>query len=148
MKNKNLVRRLSVCAATCMILVGGVVPSFANNYTDTVFQFDFGLANGIRYTDGRAKTDKSKSYMKCNTITSGYSYSADVYASLSGGDSVYCGTGTSYTFNASTGGKYLTNYVRENGYTAAKIGAKAGFNIKNVTATGVWSPDNYYNVQG
>lgn len=141
MKIKNLGKKLSVIAAICMILIGGVTPALAVNWTDSSFQYDFGKLNQPEYTKGRAKHDTSKSYMHAQTITSGYTYKAKVYASLGGGNYVDCSNGTTYTFGKGTK-HYMTNLVRERGYTAAAIQARAGFNVKNVTATGVWSPDN------
>ena len=143
MKVKSLIKKLSISGAVSMILIGGVIPSFAsNNWKDSSFQFDFPALNSAdRYTPGRAKRDTSKSYMKCDTITAGYSYKAQVYASLGAGNYIDASGGHIYEF---TKGRsyYMTNLVREKGYTAAAIKANAGTNIRNVTAGGVWSPDN------
>lgn len=141
MKIKSLGRKLSVLAAVCMILIGGITPAFAVNWTDSSFQYDFGLLNQPEYTKGRAKHDTSKSYMYCKTITSGYDYDAKVYASLGAGRYVDCSNGTTYNFTKGVS-HYMTNVVGERGYTAAAVQARSGYNIKNVTATGVWSPDN------
>lgn len=150
MKNKNLVRKTSVLFAVCMIFIGGAIPSFANNYKNTSFQFNFGLLNGSRYTPGRAKKDSSKSYMHCETITKGYSYEGKVYASTKLKNELLrfdCSGGNSYPFKKGVD-SYMTNYVKEKGFTAATIKANAGVNSREVIATGRWSPDNYRKIQG
>lgn len=78
--------------------------------------------------------------MKCNTMTNGYSYKAKVVANIGGGTRKDVGSPT-YDFVTGTT-RRMTNYVMEKGYRAA-IKANAGINIKETTATGVWSPDSY-----
>ena len=148
MKFKKGVRKLAILSAISMILGGNVVSSFADeisayagNTTDSSYQFEFGLLNGSEDTPGRAKKDTSKTYMKCNVITSGYNYTAKVYASLGGGNYVDASKGTKYTFSKGSH-EYMTNNVRGLGYTAAAVKANSGINSKVVTAAGVWSPDS------
>lgn len=140
MKQKTKQKIMALCAMG-MMTIGSVGVSFANNHQDSSYTFNFGTLNGARYTDGRKKEDASKSYMKCNTMTSGYTYKAKVVANIGGGERKDVGS-PSYTFSSGTI-KKMTNYVFEKGYRAAAIKATAGINVKNTRATGVWSPDSY-----
>lgn len=121
--------------------IGGAMPVFANNYTDTNFTFNYG--NSMKYTSARAKTDTSKLYMKCDSVSvSGASYTAHAIGtnstSVIGAD---CSKGYTYYFTAGTA-KYLTSWVKENGYKYARIGAVPNYSY-GFTAKGKWSPDNY-----
>lgn len=141
MKLKKIGKKIVMLGAIGMICVGGILPVFANNYHDTSYVFNFGKLNGARYTDGRKKEDASSSYMNCQRITPGYSYTASVVASI--GKDVYKEVGSeSYDFVSGTK-KSMSNYVVERGYRAAAIKAKSGINSKDVTASGLWSPDKY-----
>ena len=140
MKLKMKQKIVAFCAMG-LIAIGGTGAAFANNHTDTNYKFNFGTLNGDRYTDGRKKVDNSKSYMKCNTMTNGYSYKAKVVANIGGGTRKDVGSPT-YDFVTGTT-RRMTNYVMEKGYRAAAIKANAGINIKETTETEVWSPDSY-----
>lgn len=129
-----------LAATICMGTMSGITPVLANNCTDTSFSFTF--ANSMKYTSARAKNDTSKIYMKCNSVSkSGATYTAHAIGtnstSTTGAD---CSGGYTYNFGAGTT-RYMTNWVNENGYTYARIGASPNYSY-SFTAKGVWSPDN------
>lgn len=140
---KRLKKISAILLATTISLgsVGGAIPVLANNYKDTNFSFTYG--NSMQYTDARSKTDTSKLYMKCNSVSKrGASYTAHAigtnsYSSI-GRD---CSRGYTYNFGAGSS-YYMTSWVKENGYALARIGASPNYSY-SFTAKGVWSPDNY-----
>ena len=121
--------------------IGGAVPVLANNYTDTSFSFTYG--NSMKYTSARTKMDTSKLYMKCNSVSkSGASYTAHAIGTNSSSSiGTNCSRGYTYNFGAGTT-YYMTSWVKENGYSMARIGASPNYSY-GFSARGVWSPDNY-----
>lgn len=140
MKFKKLGKKLIIPVAMCMILAGGVMPSFANNNENKPYSFFFGKFGDTDYTLGRAKYDKSSSYMECNRLAGNYKFSGSVVASYDGRYIDLKGT-PSYKFYNGTARK-MTNYIRENNFTAASVKAKMNLNPVNVVAAGYWSPDS------
>lgn len=140
MKFKKLGKKLIIPVAMCMILAGGVIQSFANNSGDRDYNFYFSRWGDTEYTDGRAKNDKTSSYMKCKELGGNYSYKGTVVASHRGGYTELEGT-PSYTFKRGTV-KFMANYVKERNFTAASIKARMSMNPVNVIASGSWSPDS------
>jgi len=128
-------------ACGALISLTKVTTASANNFKDTIFHFNF--SNRMEYTVPREKADNSKLYMKCNNMSvDGATYTAHVIGtnnpSAMGAD---CSRG--YTYKLAKGSTYyLTNWVKENGYTFARIGASPNYSY-NITASGIWSPDNY-----
>lgn len=131
-------KKLIIPAAICMILAGGVIPSFANNHGDTGFEYNFGNFYGARYTEGRRKMDASSSYMNC--YGTGSKYHAEVVANLGGGDHADCGS-PHYTFSSGSVWK-MNNYVHEKHYRNAAIKAWPALHINTFSAHGLWSPDS------
>ena len=130
----------SVLLSAMMISTMGSVTAFANNSTDTSYNFTF--ENAQRYTDARAKQDTSKLYMKCNSITSNTSYTAHAVGCTSATSTkVDCSRGNSYTFATAGTYYYMTSWVKENGYNYARIACNPNYGYK-FTASGKWSPDN------
>lgn len=132
-------KKLIIPAAMCMILAGGVIPSFANNYGDTTFKYSFGNFMGARYTEGRRKMDASSSYMDC--YSTGNTYVAEVVANLGDGEYANCKSPHYVFYSGSV--KKMANYVHEKGYRNAAIKAWPSLHIgSKFSANGVWSPDS------
>lgn len=129
MKLKRLL--CGILAAATVFSMGAIGVS-ANNWTDSDFNFNLNYYDQTRW---RPKDDTSKSYMKCydspSTFTS--NNKLDVNVDVSNGNVYYFGAGLY---------KYMTNYVREWGYTQASIRAYPYDGQNNYSAHGVWSPDN------
>lgn len=118
----------------------GMSQASANNYRDTNFGFSF--RNKQVSTDARLKQDTSKLYMKCTSIVKDTSYTAHAGGCKSTVSSaVDCSRGYTYTFSKKGQYKYMTSWVKEDGYKYARILASPNYSFK-YAATGVWSPDN------
>ncbi len=131
----------SLLLAFMVFSIMGNAVTLANNSSDTEFNFSF--YNGVQNcTEGRQKTDTSKIYMKCTSITEGKSYIgyAMGYRTPTGGNAMDCSRGFGYEFRAGVY-HYMTNWVKENGYYYAGIKAVPSDSV-NFTASGKWSPDN------
>ena len=124
-----------------MVYLMGTIVTYANNYPNTPFEFNFN--NSQCYTTKRDKTDTSKMYMKCTSITSGTSYTAHAVGYNEYYDNVAhdFSRGKTYKFNSKDQYYYMTNWVRENGYKIGAIAANPDYGYK-FSATGNWSPDN------
>ncbi len=141
---RNILKKVSGLLVAGVILAGTVgmnTTVFANNYTDS--NFSFNMNNKMRCTNARAKTDTSKLYMKCNSVSiNNATYTAHAIGtnstSATGTD---CSRGYTYNFGAGTA-HYMTSWVKESGYKYARIGASPNYSY-SYTASGVWSPDNY-----
>lgn len=139
-----LKKKASGLFLTGLLLVGALgvaIPAMANNYSDSDFKFS--LSNSMKYTGARKKTDKSKLYMKCKSVSvKNASYTAHAIGTNSkdktGTD---CSRGRTYNFSAGST-HYMTSWVKENGFKYARIGASPNYSY-SFTAKGVWSPDNY-----
>lgn len=134
-------RKILLAGIFMFSIFGMTQPALANNYTDTDYKFV--MQNSMEYTSARKKTDTSKLYMKCNSISvKNASYTAHAIGTNSknviGAD---CSKGRTYNFTAGTS-RYMTSWVKENGYKYARIGASSNYSYKFI-AKGVWSPDNY-----
>lgn len=143
MKLKSIKR--TVGALLMATIIAGIVGTTtqvqaANNWRDT--DFSFTMKNKMKYTSARAKKDSSKIYMKCKTVSKeGATYTAHAIGTNSTKKTgVDCSRGYTYVFGAGTS-RYMTNWVYENGYKYARIGAMPNYSYKFV-ARGVWSPDN------
>lgn len=141
---KTVIKRTMGILMAGVIVVGTIgmgIPVYANNYTDS--NFSFSMSNSMQYTSARSKTDTSKLYMKCNSVSaSNATYTAHAIGTNStsntGSD---CSRGYTYSFGAGTA-YYMTSWVKENGYSFARIGATPNYSY-SFSASGVWSPDNY-----
>ena len=104
-----------------MVYLMGTIVTYANNYPNTPFEFNFN--NSQCYTTKRDKTDTSKMYMKCTSITSGKSYTAHAVGYNEYYDNVAhdCSRGKTYKFNSKDQYYYMTNWVRENGYRLVQL---------------------------
>ena len=129
--------------AGMMVCTVGGITTYANNNVDTNFSFQFQNKQSI--TPKRAKTDTSKMYMKCTSLSSGASYTAHAvaYKSYSASDKVAidCSAGKTYLFDSIGKHRYMTNLVKERGYSIGAIAANPNYGYK-FSAAGVWSPDN------
>lgn len=131
-------KKIMIPVAMCMILAGGVIPSFANNHGDTSFRF---TANPlVQYTGAREKQDASSSYLRCTYMPSGYEASASVLAVDRNGKHQPVASPIYGFRNGTT--KYLANYVKENSYRKACIVSNPTLSSKNYQSKGVWSPDS------
>ncbi|MDU6480897.1 MAG: DUF2712 domain-containing protein [Paeniclostridium sordellii] len=139
MKIRKLGSKIMIPLAVGMILVGGVIPSFANNHSDTGFKFTY--TPRVQYTKGRAKTDYTSSWIKCDYMTPGWTACATVIAVDKEGNRRDVGSKT-YGFKSGSG-MYLTNFVKERGYSIAEIASNAiAMSSGSYLARGVWSPDS------
>lgn len=139
MKLKKIGSRLIIPAAMCMILAGGVIPSFANNHSNSDFTFTRNPV--VQKTLGRQKTDYTSSYIKCRYMTPGWSACVSVFASGKGGKCESVGSPI-YGYKSGTE-KYLANYVKEEGYSAAMLSSNpTTVSSGSYKATGSWSPDS------
>lgn len=140
-EKRRFIKKAIIPFALLMVLSGGIIKSSAST-THTGFRYEFGNLNGTRYTDGRAKANTSYAYMHCSNITSGYSYTGYVVASLGNGKFENASGGHEYEFQSGTTQNRMVNYVRENNHTAAAIAANAGLHIfTTIEADGYWAPD-------
>ncbi|MDE7271949.1 MAG: hypothetical protein K2N95_02645 [Lachnospiraceae bacterium] len=137
-KMKKMLSTAILSAMTFMMV--GSIQVHANNWKDRPFSFVF---NGTQnYTEAEQKTDTSKLYMKCESITSGTSYTAHAIGyDPATGRNVDCSRGYSYVFNKPGQSYYMTSWVYENGYRQAKIAASPNYGY-SFSASGQWSPDN------
>ena len=115
------------------------VAAYAANVADTPFSYNVDY-NKTADTMTRAKTDRSKVYVKC-TKNTGTAY---VQANGSQKGTTYV-SGTKYPLGIGT--QYLTNNVWEK-RPATNVTAYAYLRFsnpnyaKNINTTGYWSPDN------
>lgn len=113
-----------------------------NNYEDTAFSFNFSNL-GRSNTEGRAKEDKSGTYIYANNMCSG---GFDVFVDglrTSDGKWVDCTDKTTRGQpHLSTPGKgyLIAQYVKENKYNTARLGGYKPWAF--CTVTGLWSPDS------
>lgn len=139
---KNKVKKIfgTMMLSATALMMAGTIQVYANNWQDKDFSFTFNGAQ--KYTAAEQKMDTSKLYMKCNSITSGTSYTAHAIGySPSTGKNVDCSRGYSYTFNKPAQSYYMTSWVYEDGYRWAKIAASPNYGY-SFSASGKWSPDN------
>lgn len=138
MSKKRMFSRMlaAVFAVVSILQVGAVSSDAAGNYQDSVFSFDFDGEQ--KYTTFREKRDDTSSYMKCESCTSGRSYTAHVVGLKTGIQDV--SNGHVYLFTAGTTYKMI-NYAYENGCTYAGIAAVPNY-VYNFSASGLWSPDS------
>lgn len=127
----------------------GLINSYASasNYTDTSFSFIFDKwdSNSSATTSNRPKYDASSAYMKTSYVGDSqkddYTYTG--YVEKSDGTNLDNGGAWRYTF-----GDYTTRYLYNNGYekygygVSVHIKGEAGWNLVDVGAAGVWSPDS------
>lgn len=137
-KNKLLV---VVCGVMIMFTLNSILPFItaeANNHGDTQFLHYYNGDGGDRYTVPRSKTDYTSSYSFNNKST--YGYSTNVYGNFGGSNiGAYC---TATPQHVSVGqAKYLPNYVKERGYSHARIGMMSDSHARS-TINMLWSPDS------
>ena len=142
MSKKRIFSRMLVALLTVVsvLQVATVSSSAAGNYQDTIFSFEF---EGIqRFTEFREKEDSTSAYMKCNTCTTGASYTAHVVAANESNPAVSgdVSNGHTYLFTANTTYKMI-NYAYEYGFSYAAIACSPNYTYK-FTASGLWSPDS------
>lgn len=134
-------KKFIISATMIMALSMGTLLSVqANNHDDSYLTFNF--RNSILSTSARAKLDDSSSWMKCNSMSvSGSSFTAHVYgAKTSGGNRYDASGGHFYTFYSGTG-VYMTNLVKESGYSYAGMITSPN-NGYSYNAAVAWSPDS------
>ena len=82
-------------------------------------------------------------YMKCTSLSSGASYTAHAvtYKSYSASDKVAidCSAGKTYLFDSIGKHRYMTNLVKERGYSIGAIAANPNYGYKFSAAGGVES---------
>lgn len=132
---------LTISIAMIMALsMGTLLSAQANNHNDSLLTFNF--KNTMLRTDYRSKLDYSSSWMKCNSMSvKGASFTGHVFgANKYGGNRYDASGGHFYTFYSGTG-TYMTNMVKEKGYSYAGIIASPnnGYAYKSSVA---WSPDS------
>ncbi|MBR4059307.1 MAG: hypothetical protein IKK03_05645 [Lachnospiraceae bacterium] len=142
MSKKRIFSRMLVALLTVVsvLQVATVSSNAAGNYRDTEYTFEF--ENEQLYTRLRAKQDNTSSYMKCNTCTTGTSYTAHVVAANRDTNTPYydVSNGHTYLFTANTTYKMI-NYAYEYGYSYAAIACSPNYTYQ-FTASGLWSPDS------
>ncbi|GAA0608487.1 hypothetical protein GCM10009001_27290 [Virgibacillus siamensis] len=133
-----------VVLSAAMVLSVGSLTVYANNYTDTAFDFTFPPQSyNSQYTNARTKTDSTSSYMKLRNLSqSNVAFYAEVvhfdYSSFS----------KTWVYKFDSGdlhrGRYLLNYAFEDyGHTRVRIEADRAVSPNlGFTADGVWSPDS------
>lgn len=140
---KKLARKIvgSCLLAFMVFSIMGNAVTLANNYTDRDFLFSF---DGRQLkTMGSNKTDRSKMYMKCTSITSKTSYTAHAVGLRTPYAGTYydCSDGNTYLFSYAGDYHYMTNWVYENGYAYGAVAASPNYAYE-FSASGKWSPDN------
>ncbi len=141
MSKKRIFSRMlvSVLTVVSVLQIGAVATNAAGNYKDTAFEFDF--CGEHKFTEFRDKEDNTSSYMKCNSCTSGTSYTAHVVGlDLYAAGIFDASRGHVYVFTEGTTCK-LINYVYEDGYEYAAIEAAPNY-LYEFSASGLWSPDS------
>ena len=140
---RNKIKKIAGVALLSVTIIGisGTVQANANNWQDTNFTFNFN--NSQKYTAARPKTDTSKLYMKCESITPNTSYTAHAIGctSASSSDRVDCSKGNSYSFSKAGDAHYMTSWVKEWNYGYARIAGNPNYGYA-FSASGKWSPDN------
>ena len=126
-----------VLTVVSILQVGAVSSDAAGNYQDTKYVFAF--EGEQTYTTFREKRDDTSSYMKCESCTSGASYTAHVVG-LSGSSIYDVSNGHVYLFTTGTTYKMI-NYAYENGFGWAGIAAVPNYAYE-FSASGLWSPDS------
>lgn len=58
----------SAVLAGALTLSIGSMTSFASNYYDTAFTFNFDIGTNVAYTSARAKDDNTSAYMKLQKL--------------------------------------------------------------------------------
>lgn len=141
MLKTNIKKTMSKVLLTAMtLMMACTLQVHANNHDDSKFSFTF--SGSQNFTEVREKMDTSKLYMKCESITSGTSYTAHAIGyNSSTRTNVDCSRGYTYTFNKAGQSYYMTSWVYENGYRYARIAASPNYNY-SFEASGKWSPDN------
>ncbi|WP_077615493.1 hypothetical protein [Caenibacillus caldisaponilyticus] len=130
--------------AIAVLLSIGTITAFANNYSDTNFSFTFAPQSSAPvYTQARAKTDHSSSYMKLKSLSRS---DGAYYASVVRKDHTNFSKTWTYRFDRTdlNVGRYLLNYAYEDdGETFVRIKATRAVSPNiGFTASGVWSPDS------
>lgn len=145
MKFKKLGKKLVIPAAVCMMLVGGVAPSFANNCKDKDFKFEFKALDSVQYTADEDKEDYSSSYIKCTYMTRKDEFFKARVVGI-GRDFIYrdCSKNGKYVYTIHRGTETkMANMVKERDMDKAAIKA---YNFISLTgrydAAGLWSPDS------
>ena len=137
---KRILKRSLLVGTMILTSLGLAGNVSASNYQDTSFYFEFAdFTNATAHTEDRPKYDNSSAYMSTDYVGGDYTYEG--YVTLRNGADV--SGGHHYTFNDGTT-HFLINYAYEKyGWgTFVEIKADAGFNIVDVVAGGVWSPDS------
>ncbi|TCP29944.1 hypothetical protein EV207_10738 [Scopulibacillus darangshiensis] len=137
----------TVVLTAAMVLSIGfstAIPTFANNYHDTDYVFNFPMGTNVAYTGIRSKSDDSSAYMKLKEIgprTYNPAYTASV-VNLYGKN--FSRTWY-YVFDSSdiNRGRYLSNYAWEDNHRVVSVQIKAVRRAAHgYYASGVWSPDS------
>lgn len=104
------------------------------------FTFDkFGGEDAVRYTEARKKYNTTSVYMKSQNVGGDYTFSGKVMKS----DGTDVSMGKSYKFTDGTVQYMNNNAVERFGSgTKVKVRAQTGWNMVDVQAYGVWSPDS------
>lgn len=140
MKSKKILA--AICAAS--LLVSNMsLTSFANNSSDTAFDFNFNYLATVCRTEGREKLDDSSCYIKASKLPSG-----GMEVRINGAHMQYKDTWKNVTVNnawiSKTGvGRFIQQLVYENGYAYAQLEGRKSNQTQD--AAGVWSPDSVGN---
>lgn len=134
----------SAVLAGAMTLSIGSMTSFASNYSDTAFTFNFDIGTNVAYTLARAKDDNTSAYMKLQKLQGGTNptYTASVVKEN------YTNFSKTWYYSFSSAninqGRYLSNYAYEDDGAGVKVRIKAtrGADPNGFYGSGLWSPDS------
>ncbi len=122
---------------------GAVV--FANNYTDTPYNYDYSGDGSDVSTQARNKTDNTYSYVRSSDNSDGtMSFAAQAKAGITSGE---WGDPFGYTYGTSRyslprgNRKYFPNDAHRLGYSATYLSMSSADHLPH-HFEGVWSPDN------
>lgn len=135
-------RFMVMMLVAAITLSGGTVSAVANNCKNTeVTKFSY-YGDGSDYVCekiARKKTDTTASYVKLNTDTT-CKQTVTIYGAKTKSSAYFLCTSGTTTIKPGDY-KYISNTVYQQGYTYAAP-AFGRDNRKNMTVSGVWSPDN------
>ena len=129
-------KRFVVFLLIVVLAFGAIVPTYANNHSDTEFTFTVGSML-TPYTPARSKTDSSPVYVY---------YQAGpekLYAYVSNANFLILNSGTGVGIISAGDAWRIHTHVYESGYTSCRL--LSSNNPYAGIATGLWSPDSVGN---
>lgn len=128
---------LAGVAALLVLILSAPAIALAN-YNSNTWYSSYAYSRNVTKTSARQKMDKTKSWNDCRSVTDGVTHTVEVVGNKNS-ETYFVGSPV-YTWTPGKSG-YLTNYVKENGYSWAQLWFN---NLKNygITISGYWSPDN------